>query len=196
MRYASMRSLDISNGENVGVSLFVQGCHFHCYNCFNSDAWDFNGGKKWTEETENRFMELINRPYIKRVSILGGEPLADENVEVIYGLLRRIKNNFPTKKIWIYTGYWVDDIIKDFYESQKLIPPDEPIKPPLSFLRFGVLTVADVIVDGKFVDALKDPSLLFKGSENQRVINLKNSNLAKNTLVLWTPEGENKTNED
>ena len=184
MRYASMRSLDISNGENVGVSLFVQGCHFHCYNCFNSDAWDFNGGKKWTEETENRFMELINRPYIKRVSILGGEPLADENVEVIYGLLRRIKNNFPTKKIWIYTGYLVEDIVTDFQEAAKLFSPDTPSKIPLSFFRYAILTIADIVVDGKFMDSLKDPSLLFRGSANQRVIDIQKS-LLKDKIVLY-----------
>ena len=84
MRYAQIRSMDISNGEGIGVSLFVQGCHFHCKNCFNSETWDFAGGKAWTDSTEEKFLQLINRPYIKRVSILGGEPLADENVETIY----------------------------------------------------------------------------------------------------------------
>ena len=76
MRYASIRELDISNGEGVGVALFVQGCHFHCYNCFNPDTWDFNGGKEWTQDTEDKLIELANKPYIKRLSILGGEPLA------------------------------------------------------------------------------------------------------------------------
>jgi len=83
MRYSSMRNLDISNGEGVGVSLFVQGCPFHCFGCFNSDTWDFNGGKEWTEKTKNKFMKLINRPYIKRISFLGGECLAEQNLDEI-----------------------------------------------------------------------------------------------------------------
>ena len=182
MRYASMRSLDISNGENVGVSLFVQGCHFHCYNCFNSDAWDFNGGKKWTEETENRFMELINRPYIKRVSILGGEPLADENVEVIYGLLRRIKNNFPTKKIWVYTGYTYEEITAD---HSFITNEGSSVQSKFDAYRSAILSVCDVLVDGRFIDKLKDPSLAFRGSSNQRVIDVSET-IKKGEIVLWT----------
>ena len=108
MRYASIRKLDISNGEGVGVALFVQGCRFnpHCYNCFNPDTWDFNGGKEWTPEIKDKFLELIDRPYIKRVSILGGEPLADENLDDIFDLISEIKRRFSdTKTIWLYTGY-------------------------------------------------------------------------------------------
>ena len=91
MRYAQIRSMDISNGEGVGIALFVQGCHFHCKNCFNQDTWDFNGGKEWTKETKNEFLELIEKPYIKRVSFLGGECLADENLEGVYDLIKNIK---------------------------------------------------------------------------------------------------------
>ena len=79
MNYASIREMDISNGESIGVALFVQGCHFHCKNCFNSETWDFNDGKEWTEDIKNKFLKLIDKPYINRISILGGEPLADEN---------------------------------------------------------------------------------------------------------------------
>ena len=88
MRYAQIRSMDISNGEGVGIALFVQGCHFHCKNCFNQDTWDFNGGKEWTKKTKNEFLELIEKPYIKRVSFLGGECLADENLEGVYDLIK------------------------------------------------------------------------------------------------------------
>ena len=134
MRYASIRNLDISNGEGVGVSLFVQGCPFHCKNCFNSETWDFNGGKEWTEETKNKFMELIDRPYIRRISILGGEPLAEQNLDGVLSLIKEIRekypisqnpnsenigksmvledenskeirNSFPDKTIWLYTGF-------------------------------------------------------------------------------------------
>ena len=95
MRYASIRSLDISNGERVGVSLFVQGCDRHCFNCFNSETWDFNGGKEWTEKTKNKFMELVDRPYIKRVSFLGGECLADQNLNGVLDLIKEIRIFFP-----------------------------------------------------------------------------------------------------
>ena len=99
MRYASIRELDISNGEGVGVALFVQGCHFHCYNCFNSETWDFNGGKEWTPEVKEKFLELIDRPYIKRVSILGGEPLADENLDGVLDLVTEINKRYNFQKV-------------------------------------------------------------------------------------------------
>ena len=111
MRYAQIRSMDISNGEGVGVSLFVQGCPFHCKNCFNSETWDFNGGKEWTEETKNKFMELIDRPYIRRVSILGGEPLHENNLSEVLSLVKEIREKFPDKTIWLYTGYSIEDIV-------------------------------------------------------------------------------------
>ena len=85
IRYAQIRNLDLSNGEGIGVALFVQGCRFRCPNCFNSETWDFNGGKEWTTETRDRFIELTSRPYIKRISILGGEPLAEENLDDVLG---------------------------------------------------------------------------------------------------------------
>ena len=103
MRYSSMRNLDISNGEGVGVSLFVQGCPFHCFGCFNSDTWDFNGGKEWTEKTKDKFIKLIDRSYIKRISFLGGECLAEQNLDEILSLIKLIRNSFPEKTIWLYT---------------------------------------------------------------------------------------------
>lgn len=149
MRYAQIRSMDISNGEGIGVSLFVQGCHFHCKNCFNSETWDFTGGKPWTDSTEEKFLQLIDRPYIKRISILGGEPLADENVETIYALINKIKTMYPTKKVWLYTGYrWTE----------------------LEGLKLFTAGLCDVVVDGPYIDELRDPGLLWKGSSNQRVI--------------------------
>lgn len=116
MRYASMRNLDISNGEGVGVSLFVQGCPFHCKNCFNSETWDFNGGKEWTEEIIEKFIKLIDRPYIKRVSFLGGECLAEQNLDEVLSLVKEINRRFPDKIIWLYTGY----ILNNVDHSQKM----------------------------------------------------------------------------
>ena len=123
IRYAQIRSLDLSNGEGVGIALFVQGCHFHCPNCFNPETWDYNGGKEWTEEVKNKFLELANRPYIKRISILGGEPLAEENLDDVLDLVNRIRLSSPQKSIWLYTGNTIstckyfDDTIFTFQPS-------------------------------------------------------------------------------
>lgn len=112
MRYSKIHKLDVSNGEGVGVALFVQGCHFHCKNCFNSETWDFDKGKEWNRHIEDLFINyLIDRPYITRVSILGGEPLADKNIDSINYLLFKIRNRFgDSKQIWIYTGYTFEEI--------------------------------------------------------------------------------------
>lgn len=148
MRYALMRKMDISNGAFVGVSLFVQGCHFHCKNCFNEETWDFKGGYEWTQESKDKFLELMNKPYIKRVSILGGEPLADENIKDVVELMKEIKERFPDKDIWVYTGYT--------FSVVKNKMPD-------------VLQYADVIVDGRYIEELRDITLKFRGSSNQRI---------------------------
>ena len=165
MRYASIRSMDISNGEGVGVSLFVQGCHFHCKNCFNQDTWDFSGGKEWNREIEDEFMKLVNRPYIKRVSLLGGEPLADENVLDIMRLINRIKTECPDKKIWCYTGYTWEQIFPIVNPYLNLTQAE--------MTRQNAVKNCDILVDGRFVEEEKDLSLQFRGSKNQRIIDVK-----------------------
>ena len=165
MRYDSIRSMDISNGEGVGVSLFVQGCHFHCRNCFNQDTWDFSGGKEWNREIEDEFMKLVNRPYIKRVSLLGGEPLADENVLDIMRLINRIKTECPDKKIWCYTGYTWEQIFPIVNPYLNLTQAE--------MTRQNAVKSCDILVDGRFVEEEKDLSLEFRGSENQRIIDVK-----------------------
>lgn len=182
MRYASIRSLDISNGDMIAVSLFTQGCHFHCDNCFNTSAWDFNGGKEWTEEVENKFMALVDRPYIKRVSILGGEPLADENVECVYELLKKIRKKFPDKRIWVYTGYTYEEITAD---HSFITNEGSSVQSKFDAYRSAILSVCDVLVDGRFIDKLKDPSLAFRGSSNQRVIDVSET-IKKGEMALWT----------
>lgn len=177
MRYAQIRSMDISNGEGVGVSLFVQGCPFHCKNCFNSDTWDFNGGKEWTEEIKDKFMELINRPYIKRVSFLGGECLAEQNLDEVLKLVQEIRISFPEKTVWLYTGYKFEDLINGIH-----YPLDSEWEDKV--LRQSIVKLCDVLVDGEYIDAQKDLSLKFKGSKNQRVIDVKQS-LAQNKIVLY-----------
>ena len=165
MRYASIRSLDVTNGEGVGVSLFTQGCPFHCHNCFNPDTWDFNGGKEWNEDVEKQFLSLIDKPHIKRVSILGGEPLANQNRHNIFLLCNKIKSTFPTKKIWLYTGYTFEEIMS----------VREVVK---------TLCCIDVLVDGRYIEEERDITLPFRGSKNQRLIDVKET-LRQNQIVLY-----------
>lgn len=165
MRYAQIRSMDISNGTGIGVSLFVQGCHFHCKDCFNSETWDFSGGKPWTEDSKKIFLISVLRAYIERVSILGGEPLADENFSDVFDLVQTIHEKFPEKKIWIYTGYTWEELLND--EQKKEILP-----------------YINVLVDGRFQTDLKDLSLKFKGSSNQRVIDVQESLKSKEVILL------------
>lgn len=180
MRYAQIRSMDISNGEGVGVSLFVQGCPFHCKNCFNSDTWDFNGGKEWTEEIKDKFMELINRPYIKRVSFLGGECLAEQNLDEVLKLVQEIRISFPEKTIWLYTGYAWEQLVYSRMPSG--------VGKEKEFLNWNrrneIISNIDICIDGEYVDNLKDLTLKWRGSKNQRVIDVKQS-LAQNRVVLY-----------
>lgn len=172
MRYASIRSMDVSNGEGVGVALFVQGCHFHCKDCFNQETWDFSGGKEWTEEVENKFMELVSRPFIKRVSILGGEPLADENVKVVRKLVERIKEKFPEKIIWIYTGYtW-----KEIEPGTLMRGIDKESN--IYNARSRAVSTIDVLVDGRYKKEERDVGnriTHWAGSTNQRIIDVQKS---------------------
>lgn len=165
MRYAQIVPFEVCNGKGAGVSLFTQGCRFQCKNCFNKETWNFNGGKEWTEEIENKFFALADRPYIKRISILGGEPLANENVSDVFSLIKRLKIKFPNKVIWVYTGYKFEDILNN----------------PL---RKQIIEMCDVVVDGRYIDELRDLTLKFAGSKNQRVINAQKS-LQNQQVVLW-----------
>lgn len=184
MRYAQIRSMDISNGEGVGVSLFVQGCPFHCKNCFNSDTWDFNGGKEWTEEIKDKFMELINRPYIKRVSFLGGECLAEQNLDEVLKLVQEIRISFPEKTIWLYTGFCWNDIMCSFagLQADCVVLDKKDIE--VWEKRRKIISNVDVLVDGEYIDEQRDLSLKFRGSKNQRVIDVKQS-LAQNKIILY-----------
>lgn len=178
MRFAQIRSMDISNGEGVGVSLFVQGCPFHCKNCFNSETWNFDGGKEWTEETEDKFMKLIDRPYIKRISFLGGEPLAEQNLDDVLSLIKEIRISFPEKSIWLYTGYKIEDIIKqEQYEKVSGIPD-------IWSKRWEIIKLVNILVDGEYIDEQKDLTLKWRGSKNQRVIDVQQT-LKQGKVVLY-----------
>lgn len=184
MRYAQIRSMDISNGEGVGVSLFVQGCPFHCKNCFNSETWDFNGGKEWTEKIKNKFMELIDRPYIKRVSFLGGECLAEQNLDEVLKLTQQIRISFPEKTIWLYTGFEWNQIMNMQVMQPIFSCKDLESKIQNILKRQEIIKMCDVLVDGEYIDEQKDLTLKFRGSKNQRVIDVKKS-LAQNKVVLY-----------
>lgn len=184
MRFASMRNLDISNGEGVGVSLFVQGCDRHCFNCFNPDTWDFNGGKEWTEETKNKFIKLIDRPYINRISVLGGEPLAEQNLDEVLSLIKEIRISFPEKTIWLYTGFEWNQIINIKVMQPIFSCEDLENKIQNVLKRQEIIKQCDVLVDGEYIDEQKDLSLKFRGSSNQRVIDVKQS-LTQNKVVLY-----------
>ena len=177
MRYAQIRKMDISNGEGIGAALFVQGCHFHCPNCFNSETWDFNGGKEWTDEIADKFLDLADKPQIKRISILGGEPLAKENRDDVCALLQRIRERFGrSKQVWLYTGYTWDEILKEILDTKELLERQTAAR----------LLLCDVIVDGKYVEALKDYKLKWRGSSNQRVIDVSASVRDNLKVHLWT----------
>lgn len=178
MRYAQIRNMDISDGEGVGVALFVQGCHFHCKNCFNPDTWNFNGGKEWNEQKETEFLELVNRPYIKRISLLGGEPLADENLNDILKLANKIHVLFPEKSIWVYTGYTWEQIIYPIVTDNF-----NPERDNLINKRKEIIKQCNVLVDGRYIDEQRDITLKWRGSKNQRVIDIQKS-LETNTIVL------------
>lgn len=192
MRVAQIRSMDISNGEGVGVSLFVQGCDRHCFNCFNSETWDFNGGKEWTEKTKNKFMELVDRPYIKRVSFLGGECLADQNLNGVLDLIKEIRIFFPEKTIWLYTGYKLELLNEKIYNKTTCLSTISHFYPISNknelninqMKRSKIISLCNIVVDGEYIDEQKDLTLKFRGSKNQRVIDVKQS-LAQNKMILY-----------
>ena len=149
MRYNTIRQLDIANGPGARISIFVQGCEFGCKGCFNTVAKDFNGGKEFTDQTMELLIELAKPDYISGLSVLGGEPLHPRNREEVIKLIRRFKKTYPNKTVWLWTGYLIEDIFDDLVDSK-----------------------IDVIIDGQFKDELKDFRLKYRGSSNQRVINL------------------------
>ena len=209
IKYASIRSMDITNGEDVGVALFVQGCRFKCKNCFNSETWDFAGGKEWTPKIRNKFLELIDRPYVKRISILGGEPLAEENLDDVLDLVtgvniryniqqdivqnkeykhymscanpNKIRLSTPRKSIWLYTGYEWEHI----FDSQWHYHPQTMEKLSIGrWKRQQIVSQCDVLIDDRYIEDQRDITLKWRGSRNQKVIDVQKS-LRQGEVVLW-----------
>lgn len=174
MNYATIKTHDVANGPGVRVSLFVSGCTHHCKGCFNSETWDFAYGKEFTKETEDEIIEALKPNYIKGFSLLGGEPFEPENQRALYPFLKRVKETYPDKKIWCYSGYLFDTELLG--ESRARCEVTD-----------RMLSLIDVLVDGEFKEELKKLSLRFKGSENQRIIDVKKS-LKKREAVLWIDE--------
>lgn len=162
MRYNKIRKMDISNGPGVRVSIFFQGCHFHCPGCFNAETWDFSGGKEFTDEIISHVLELANKDVISGLSILGGEPLNPKNIGGTTKLAKTFKEQYPNKTIWLWSGYLFDEYIHDK----------------------EIVNYVDVIIDGRFKIDLSSPLLKYKGSSNQRVIDVKKS-IKNKKIVLY-----------
>ena len=162
MNYADIKKIDVANGEGVRVSVFVSGCNHHCKGCFNQCAWDFNYGKEFSEKEEQQIIDYMNHDYISGLSLLGGEPLEPRNQEGLLPLVKKVKKKFPNKNIWCYTGF---DFEKDVVG--KMAKDNETTRELLKYI--------DVIVDGKFEDDKRDLKLLFRGSSNQKIVDVKKS---------------------
>ena len=161
MRYNKIRKMDISNGPGVRVSIFFQGCSFHCKNCFNPETWDFDKGLEFNDETIDMIIKISEADYITGLSILGGEPMHPNNIKGTIKLAKRFKETYPNKTIWAWTGFLIDNICDK-----------------------EILNYLDVLVDGQFVDELKNPTLSWRGSSNQRVIDVHKS-LKNGCIMLY-----------
>ena len=171
MHYATIKNCDIANGPGVRISLFVSGCTHRCKGCFNEVAWDFEYGQPFTQETIDYILSLLAPSYVKGLTLLGGEPFEPQNQPALVDLLRQIKRQYPQKSVWAFSGYLFD---KDILTWR--LGPREITEEYLSYL--------DVLVDGPFIESKKDLMLRFRGSSNQRIINVPES-LRQGTVVLW-----------
>jgi len=171
MNYCGIKKCDIANGLGVRVSLFVSGCTHHCKGCFQPETWDFEYGEAFTEETQKELLEALAPDYIHGITLLGGEPFEPENQRELIGFIRKVKEAYPKKNIWCYTGYLLDE---------------ELLKPSRARCEVTdeMLSYIDVLVDGEFQLDKKNISLQFCGSENQRIIDVKAS-LKENAIILW-----------
>lgn len=171
MYYGTIKTTDIANGIGVRVTLFVSGCTHHCKGCFQPETWDFQYGSPYTKSTEQQILNALNHDYIKGLTLLGGEPFEPENQRELVKLLRHVREHFPQKDIWCYTGYTYEtDLVED--SRARCEVTDE------------MLSMIDVLVDGEFHEAEKNISLRFRGSENQRLIDLPKTKRQKKIILL------------
>ena len=165
MNYHNIKTDDMLNGDGLRVTCWISGCNIGCFNCYNPQTWDFNSGIPFTDDTMQEILYDLSKPYIKGLTLSGGHPLDPHNAPKVLEIVKRVKMVFPNKDIWIYSGYVWEDIIKD------------------ETLR-EILKYTDVLVDGAYVDELRDISLAFRGSSNQRIIDVSKS-LEQNKVILW-----------
>lgn len=180
MRYADILKCDCINGSGWGVSLYTQGCDKHCKGCFNPETWDFKAGKEFTEKTQQIILQLLNQPYMTRFSLLGGEPLAKQNRKELAHLLYNIRKEYPNIKIWIWTGYTWEQLMQELNQEDEKYNQDTDAQ-RLSAILFFV----DVLVDGPFIQKQKDITLKWRGSCNQRVIDVPQS-FSEDKIILYT----------
>lgn len=172
MNYCDIKKLDTANGEGIRVSLFVSGCTNHCEGCFNPETWDFNYGKEFNSDVAFEIVNLMDHDWIDGITVLGGEPMEPSNQLAVYSLLTIIKWKFGNKKnIWMYTGFRYEDLLNSDYCKH-------------TFVTEKILSMVDILVDGKFEIAKKDLNLKFRGSSNQRIIDL-NRTRERGTIVPW-----------
>ena len=171
MNIATIKKNDIANGPGVRVSVFVSGCRHACPGCFNREAWDFDYGKEYTQETEDEIISLMSRDYVKGLSLLGGEPFEPQNQRELVKLLRRVRATYPEKNLWCYSGYLYDKELKQESRARCEVTDE-------------MLSMIDFLVDGRFVAELKNLNLKFRGSENQRIIDLRKTEAA-GEIVPW-----------
>lgn len=170
MNYATIKATDVANGPGVRVSLFVSGCTHHCQGCFNAEAWDFSYGQPFTEAVGEEIMELLGHGYIAGLSLLGGEPLEPENQQALLPFLKKVKTRLPEKTIWCYSGYTLEHIAGTMMAASQTTRE--------------LMGLIDVLVDGKFIEEKKNLNLRFRGSENQRILDVKRSLAAGKPVAL------------
>lgn len=171
MNYCNIKYCDIANGEGVRTTLFVSGCTNRCEECFQPETWDFHYGEPFTEDVENRIMESLKPFYVNGLTLLGGEPFEPSNQKALVGFVRRVRETFPEKNIWCFTGFTLEELLREGSH-------------PRCGVTDELLSMIDVLVDGRYVKELKDISLRFRGSSNQRLINLPKT-LQEGRIRLW-----------
>ncbi len=176
MNYIKISKCDTANGTGIGVVLWVSGCNCHCHGCHNPQTWDFNVGQLFTEDTMQELLDVLNKPYISRLTLSGGHPLESQNLETVYQIVKTVKEKFPNKKIWLYTGYTWEEILNNDRENKRA---NTNSISPLDIVR-----CCDILVDGKYEKDKRDISLAFAGSSNQRVIDIQKS-FKQNKVVLF-----------
>lgn len=171
MHYCNIKNCDIANGSGVRVSLFVSGCRNHCKNCFQPETWDFSYGEEFTAEAEKRILEMLSPSYINGLTVLGGEPFEEENQRELLPFLRKVREAYPEKDIWMYSGYLFEDMLTEGMRPRCEVTDE-------------LLSLIDILVDGRYEEEKKNISLKFRGSENQRIIDVKKSLVEGKTVIF------------